>query len=149
MRIVVFDVDGTVVLHGGRPNYDDSRSLLQAERNEPVCRLVQDLLAAGVDVRFLTGRKPSLYRLTRDQVSRATGIRNPVVYTRSTEAWLGWSGYVQEKARRLARITHETGHRGTYVDDLDAGRQIAERADWVFLHAESAAAGGPLLGVPA
>lgn len=147
MRVVVFDVDGTVVLHAGRPNYDDSRCLLQAERNEAVCRLIRDLVAAGADVRFLTGRKPGLHRMTSDQVAWATGIRRPVVYTRSTDFWQGWAGYIQEKAQCLARITRETGHRGTYVDDQDAGRQIAAHAGWVFLHATSAATGVPLLGV--
>jgi predicted kinase len=54
-RAVLVDIDGTVALKGARSPFDETR-VHEDRPNEPVVQVVRALIAAGLEIRYVSGR---------------------------------------------------------------------------------------------
>lgn len=141
-RVLVFDLDGTLVQNGARVDWENwetfdshCRPYLDAWRR------VRQVKAQGHGIVFLSARGPHLRGVTHDQVRRFGGqdvFQGADILIR--EAWdsfvhdgrIDWTAYVTWKADILADLKADL-----YVGDRDEDQTAAAMAGVCFMRAEA------------
>lgn len=129
--MIVFDVDGTVLIHPGRPDYASRESLSLARPAPGVVAALRELQGRGEAFCFVTGRAPSMVDFTVQEIESKTGLKDATVHCRTSSTWRGWETYTTDKARRLKRLRAKL-----YIGDLSHDAEAARLAGCAYMHAD-------------
>lgn len=143
-QVIAVDIDDTVLRHHPRkPVYEDPESVL--ENCRPIlaaCSRVLELIEAGYEVHFITGRHGVVKRATLAQLKTwiSTSILEEHVHCNGV--WAGYDALAVHKTERLRALGAVL-----MVGDHAADEAAAMDAGIPFLHAVNFAAGDPLPGL--
>lgn len=139
--VLAFDIDDTLLRHHPkRPQYDSPESVL--ENCRPIweaCNRVRDLITAGHEVHFITGRSARVKAATLSQLRSWVHFSIMPSHVHVNGPWAGYDALAVHKAERLRALGAVL-----MVGDHAADESAAMDAGVPFLHAHAFAAGAPL-----
>lgn len=128
-RIAAIDIDGTLVHHDATPNYLDPISLLRARPDLLAVKRVRDLITAGTEIHYVTGRTHAVRDATHNHLELLLGGALSLECLHTAPRWGGYAELRRYKAETLRRIGASY-----YVGDHDADRLAAGDAGIPFVH---------------
>lgn len=128
--IGAFDIDGTILHHDGKPDYDDPESLAQAKADPFVCQRIARLMEAGLDIHFVTGRSHAVRPATLAQLRALVSPDVSSVNLHTQAEFVGYDAMCQWKGFTLKSLGAQW-----FVGDHPADEEAARLAGIPFQYA--------------
>lgn len=132
IAIGAFDIDGTLFHHDSKPDYLDPKSLHQAKPDEIICNRVRNLIEAGLEIHFITGRSQLVHKATLDQLRWWISQKIQATNLHTKKEWTNYEDLAAWKAEILQNVEAEW-----FVGDHEADEKAAEKANIPFCYAHA------------